>query len=175
MNLWFRVIMVWIRALFRSKLTSTDISITPFVVLPHDIDINIHLNNGRYLTFMDLGRLDFTVRMGLARLFFKKSWVPVVASVGIRFRKSIGLFKKFELHTKIVGFDDRFVYIEQDFVIGTEVFARGLVKACFLHKGKMISMDLVASELGSNTKLPPPDWIQSWNEVDKLFFKRHIP
>ena len=175
MNLWIRVLIVWISALFKTKLTSSDISITSFVVLPHDIDINVHLNNGRFLTFMDLGRLDFTVRMGLARLFFKKSWVPVVASIGIRFRKSIGLFKKFQLQTKIVGFDERFVYIEQDFVIGTEVFARGLVKVCFLHKGKMVSMALVGSELGSSTLLPPPDWIQSWNEVDKLFFKRHLP
>ncbi len=34
-------------------------------VLPNDIDINLHMNNGRYLTVCDLTRVDMFIRTGL--------------------------------------------------------------------------------------------------------------
>lgn len=34
-------------------------------VWPTDCDLNFHMNNGRYLTFMDLGRVHLLAQMGL--------------------------------------------------------------------------------------------------------------
>ena len=89
MNLWIRVFTIFLMTFFRKKLSPKEIGVTKFMVLPHDIDLNIHLNNGRFLTFMDLGRLDFIMRAGLARVFLKMKWNPVVASATVRYRKSI--------------------------------------------------------------------------------------
>ena len=36
-----------------------------FRVLPHDIDINLHLNNGRYLQLIDLNRAEWLIRTGI--------------------------------------------------------------------------------------------------------------
>jgi acyl-CoA thioesterase FadM len=37
-----------------------------FRVLPNDIDINGHMNNGRYLTMLDLRIVEYFIRVGLA-------------------------------------------------------------------------------------------------------------
>ena len=66
MNLWLRVLWVWLRAKFGAKLgMPSGTSCVELIVLPNDLDTNLHMNNGRYLTLMDLGRLDLFVRSGL--------------------------------------------------------------------------------------------------------------
>jgi thioesterase superfamily protein len=42
-----------------------------FRILPHDLDLNFHVNNARYLSFMDLGRVDLMGRLGLFRFAFR--------------------------------------------------------------------------------------------------------
>ena len=36
--------------------------------MPNDLDFNGHVTNGRYFTLADLGRLDFAIRTGSARI-----------------------------------------------------------------------------------------------------------
>ena len=45
------------------------------------------MNNGRYLTLMDLGRADLVIRSGLWRAVLRHGWAPVVSAVKIRFRR----------------------------------------------------------------------------------------
>ena len=46
----------------------------PLRVLPNDLDTNLHLNNGRYLTLMDLGRVDLMLRMGVMGELRRRRW-----------------------------------------------------------------------------------------------------
>ena len=39
-----------------------------FRVLPNDCDMNLHMNNGRYLSFMDLGRVHLMAQSGLLKV-----------------------------------------------------------------------------------------------------------
>jgi len=55
------------------------ISELTLLTLPNDLDINLHVNNGRYLTLCDLNRVDFFIRTGLARVMLARGWVPIVA------------------------------------------------------------------------------------------------
>ncbi len=171
MNLWIRVCIIWLLTIFRKKTSVSEESKTRFMVLPHDIDLNIHLNNGRFLAFMDLGRLDFVIRTGAARIFLDKKWNPVVASATVRYRKSLGLFRRFDLHTRIVGSDHKFVYIEQDFVVKNELYARGAVKICFLHKKKIVPIPEISSFLQIRERPSSGIWIEAWQALDKSFVK----
>ncbi|GAC28971.1 acyl-CoA thioesterase [Brumicola pallidula] len=47
--------------------------------MPNDLDVNMHVNNGRYLTLCDLTRVDFFVRSGIAGLMLKHKWSPIIA------------------------------------------------------------------------------------------------
>ena len=85
MNLWLRLLVVLARALRRpGSLGPLDEGVLRFHVMPHDLDVNLHVNNGRYFTLMDLGRVDLVARLGLVRPILRNRWMPVVASATLR-------------------------------------------------------------------------------------------
>lgn len=137
MNLYFRFLLLAIKRLFhRPPQGPLDLCITPFRVVPSDLDVNLHMNNGIYLSLMDLGRTDLMIRAGFFWKLFPQGYYPVVVSEGIRFKKSLELFQTFELRTRLNSWTDKDFYIQQDFYRGEEFIARGVVKARFLQKGR---------------------------------------
>ena len=55
MNLYLRLLLLLLRIWRLPRRGVLDESRAAFHVLPNDCDINFHMNNGRYLSFMDLG------------------------------------------------------------------------------------------------------------------------
>ncbi len=86
-----------------------------FRVWPHDLDPSMHMNNGRYLAIMDLGRLDVIARSGLLRLALRNGWTPIASTINIRFQREMRLLNGFELITRLVCWDTRHVVMEQTF------------------------------------------------------------
>ena len=66
-------------------ITIDDISATSFRIRPWDIDMFLEVNNGRVLTLYDLGRFDFSIRMGLAKALRQNKWGLVVAGSTVRY------------------------------------------------------------------------------------------
>ena len=69
-------------------------SVVRFRVWPNDLDTNLHMNNGRYLTLMDLGRLDLLLHNGAVPFVLRNKWYPVLAGTQIRFRRPLNLFRR---------------------------------------------------------------------------------
>lgn len=166
MNLIFRVLWVFIGSLFRPRLGFLDESVLTFRVLPNDLDTNLHMNNGRYLTIMDLGRLDLIQRCGLTSIVIKRRWMPVVGSQVIRFRRSLGPFQRYTLHSRVLGWDDRFVYMDQRFRAKGHLAAAAVVKAAIVAQGETLKMDDVAAVVGFEGPVPElpaeaVDWVSS--------------
>jgi len=137
MNLWLRLLWLLLTVKRRPALTPPhEVSRLHFRVWPHDLDPNLHMNNGRYLTIMDLGRLDYVLRSGLWRPVRAHGWAPMLGGAVIRFRRELRPFARFRLDTRIVAWSDTIGVMEQTFVLqssaGREVIAaRALVKAGF--------------------------------------------
>ncbi len=137
MHLYLRVLWVFISSFFKPKIESIlETSVLKFKVLPNDLDFNMHMNNGRYLTIMDLGRFDLVLRAGLIKVMFKQKSVPILGSATIRYRLPLMPFQSYELRTRIVSWDDKWAYLEQRFVIASgpkkdAVAAIALVKGSF--------------------------------------------
>ncbi|MEM7680059.1 MAG: thioesterase family protein [Pseudomonadota bacterium] len=136
MNLYFRLLLVIIKSLFGAKLDVLGTSVLSFRVLPNDLDTNVHMNNGRYLTIMDLGRLNMIIRNGLAKEFVKYKYAPVLSAVQARYRIPLMPFQRYELHSRIVCWDKKWAYMEQRFIIvdgpkAGAVAAIGLLKGSF--------------------------------------------
>ena len=102
-----------------------------FRVWPGDVDVNLHMNNGRYLALMDLGRLDLILRMGLLGNLVKLKWRPMVGAEFIRFRRGLRPFQAFTLRTRVVTWDDKWVFIRQSFEVDGRAVAIGVVKGLF--------------------------------------------
>ena len=64
MKLFLRLFWLILTQSRRPRLGIMDTSETPLRVLPNDLDIFMHVNNGVYLTYADLGRTDLMLRSG---------------------------------------------------------------------------------------------------------------
>lgn len=131
MSLLLRVFFIFVIGLFRSRLRALESSVLNLCVLPNDLDLYMHLNNGRYLTLMDLGRMDWILRTGLGKTADRHRWKPLVASVKMTYKKSFLVFENFKLSTRIIGWDAKWFFIEQKFEKNGLVYASGLVKGLF--------------------------------------------
>ena len=167
--------MVWIFAHFRrKKLGPLQESVLRLLVMPNDLDIYGHMNNGRYLTLMDLGRIDFIIRTGLGKIGFQNKWKPLVASVNIQYKRSLRLFELFELHTRILCWDEKWIIIEQRFEQNGHVFAFALVKGLFKSPAGNIPPSEMLSAIGESTASPPPPQaVVHWLESEKLFKEKY--
>lgn len=134
MNLWLRLIWLFLTAPFRPRLQVPDgVSVLAFRVLLNDLDLSLHMNNGRYLAIMDLGRLDLIIRSGLGGAVWRNAWTPVANAAVVRFRRELRAFDRYRLETRVVGWLDQAVLIEQTFVFAGgerdgQVSARALFK-----------------------------------------------
>ena len=170
MNLLWRFLYTVLFSRFFKPLSLFDEGSIFFRVYPTDADLLFHMNNGRYFSFMDLGRINLMVRNKTYAIMRTNGLYPVVASEMIRFKKSVNLFKRFELTTKLIGWDEKFFYLVQHFKVKNEVYVLGLVKACFLnHKHKRVNTSELLSLIGNPDPIEMPDWVKDWQRADQEF------
>ena len=67
MVLLFRTLWKALTLPLRPPLEPLGTSVLGFLVWPNDLDVNVHMNNGRFLSIMDLGRFDLSFRTDLGR------------------------------------------------------------------------------------------------------------
>jgi len=168
MHLLLRTLLLLITSRRRPRLGIFDDSSLPLRALPTDIDIAMHVNNGMYLSLMDLGRFDLMVRSGVWDLMRRRKWAPVVQAEQVAFRKSITLWQDYALHTRLVGVDDKAVWFEQRFVVDGEVYVRGYVATRLVGPdGPVPNEEILAAveqELGHvrPADLELPEWLHRW-------------
>ena len=163
MNLWLRLIWYALTAWRRPALTPPDTAGSlDFRVWPTDLDISLHMNNGRYLTLMDIGRLDFLVRSGLWRAVTKNGWTPIASAIAIRYRRELRPFATFRLETRLVSWAEASVVMEQVFVLTSgphagQVAARALFKGGIYSRKERTFIDTgrMMAEIGVTAVSPP--------------------
>ena len=165
MNLYLRLIWLNIRVRFRPRLSLWDTAVTPFRVWPSDLDVIVHMNNAKYLAIMDLARMDLMMRSGAWATLRERDWYPVVAGQTISYFKSLNPWQRFEVHTRILGLDDRWGFLEQRFMRGDKLYARAIVRSRFLKKsGGSVSHDELESIFGAlDQGAGIPEWVHEWS------------
>jgi acyl-CoA thioesterase FadM len=169
MNLYFRLIWTLFRAWRLPKLQTEEIFERQFRVLPNDIDVNLHMNNGRYMTVADLMTIEFFVRTGFLRLLFKRKWKPVAGGVIVTFRRQIKFGQKYRLRYRWAGCDDHWHYFLFEFLTpsGT-VCAKGYSKGAMIsHKGLINTDDAFAALDAISPDIPLPEAVVNWKESEK--------
>ena len=143
-----------------------DVGRTDFRVLPTDLDVLGHMNNGVYFSIMDLGRMDLMIRAGSWARLTEHGFYPVASNETITFRKSLQPWQRFTLETKIVGYDAKAVFVEQRFVVKGEIFAQAFMRGRFLKKtGGTVSMQELSDALGvDTTEVTLPPWLARWSD-----------
>ena len=171
MNLVLRMIRVLFMARRRPSIGALEETTLTFRVWPTDVDILMHMNNGRYLTLMDLGRADSIIRSGVHGRLRERGWYTVVASETIRFRESLGLFEKFELRTRLLGWDDKSFFLRQLFLVRGRVVSIGVVRVRFLRKsgGTLPAAEVAAAVVPGIQSPDLPDYVTDWARAEAGF------
>lgn len=141
MNLFIRMIWILISCWRKPDIKPTELQNSLFLkVLPNDLDINMHMNNGRYLTVCDLSRIDFFIRTGLARAMLANKWMPIIAEHTMSYKRPLGLFNSYQLDMSIERWDEKFFYCRHVFIVDGREVAVGTSKAVIKAvKGEVIA------------------------------------
>ncbi|HKA38489.1 MAG TPA: thioesterase family protein [Burkholderiales bacterium] len=169
MNLYLRLFLLLLKLIGLPRRGVFEESRVTFRVLPTDCDINLHMNNGRYLSFMDLGRLHLVAQMGLLRIIVRKRWRAALGAAEINFIRAIRPFQQFDLITRLVTWDDKWAYMEQRFEVGDVLCAHSFVKGLFLDGRGRVESSTVVAELGLTGAPPPmPRELEIWAELGSV-------
>lgn len=138
--------------------------------LPTDLDLLWHMNNGRYLSLFDLGRWDLLTRTGMFAVMRKHDWYAVVAAETVTFRKSLRLWQRFDVESRLVGRDSRSVYLEHRAVVDGEVYAQVIVRSRILRRsGGSVPHEEVLAAFAGDVQLPEiAPWVQEWAAASAL-------
>ncbi|CCG41464.1 thioesterase family protein [Magnetospirillum molischianum] len=170
MNLWLRLLAVLIASLFRPRLGLIDLSVLRFRVWPHDLDVNVHMNNARYLALMDLGRLDMIIRGKLWRTVLRERWQPVLAGSVVRYRRPLRPFQRFSLTSRLIAWDDRWIYMEHRVETEEGLSCQALMRGAFVGKNGVVPPSKVIEAAGFSGPSPKvPAWVESWRDLDTAF------
>lgn len=132
-------------------------------IWPWDLDPWRELNNGRTLTLFDLGRIPMSVRMGFETVAKARGWGITVAGSTVRYRRRITLMQVVECHSRILGWDDRFAYVEQSLWRRGDCCTHMLLRYAFPSRSGLVAPGEVMAALGHTGPAPAlPDWARAW-------------
>jgi len=164
-NLFLRLLLLVLTAWMQPRCDALGPSRKRFLVWPPDLDVLGHVNNGVYLSMLDVARVDLLLRSGVAPILRRKRWYPVVAAQTIRFRRSLQLFQRFDVETSVIGWDAKAILIQHHFLRRGELVAEAVVRSRFLKRGGgTVSSSELLEAIGHAGPAPElPAWVAAWN------------
>lgn len=134
-----------------------------FRVWPGDLDFFGHMNNGRYLSLMDSGRWDIMGRLGLIPILRRRRCITVLGAATIQYRRPLAPFQEFLLVSRVVGWDEKWFYVEQRFESQGKTVAVSHVRGLFRERGRSVATSEVLSWAGVERPAPAmPQAVASW-------------
>jgi YbgC/YbaW family acyl-CoA thioester hydrolase len=109
-----------------------------FHVLPIDLDINRHMNNAKYLNYMEAARWNLTCRLGFMRVSIEKGWYTPVSKIEVRYRRPLTVFQAFDVTAQIVKADEQWLYIYQELTSRNQTVATALVRMKIKEKKRTV-------------------------------------
>jgi acyl-CoA thioesterase FadM len=170
MLLLFRFLHALVRSRFRPRLGPLDESVVRFTVLPHDCDLNFHLNAGRFVSFMDIARVELIGRTRLLGMLLRRGWRPIMGGCVVRYRRSILPFERFDIRTRVVGWDGKWIYVEHIVEKDGEFCAIGHMRTVIRGRNGTIAPGEVLAllKLGALESPPLPEFVQQWRTSEDL-------
>jgi len=148
MNLIFRMLWVWWLSRRRERLpVGVAESRLRLMMLPTDLDVNLHMNNGRYLTIADLSRLDLFIRTGMVGVMRKERWAPLIIEHTMVYKKSLRLFQRYEVMMQLTHWDERHFHMTHQFLVGERVVAEGTSRGVIQGREGVVAPEAVLSRV----------------------------
>jgi acyl-CoA thioesterase FadM len=164
----FRFLITIFKSALRPRIGAFDESVVQYTVLPTDCDLNIHLNAGRFLSFMDVARMDLLARMRLLFPLLRRGWRPVMGGCTVRYRRSILPFQRFDIRSRVLGWDEKWFYLEHICEVRGQLCAIGTVRTLIRSKSGNVAPPQILKLLGLDelTSPPLPEFVLRWRAAE---------
>ena len=166
---WLRVIRVGLGIIAQSKVDLLATTRVRLRVWPNDLDFNLHVNAGRYLTLADIGHINWFARTRILGVARQQKVFPMVSDAIAKFRRDLKVFQSFEIHTRLIGWDRRYGFFEHRFVRRGRVIGMVAIRGVF--KGPDGPVDLVVLLAGLPDSAPSPklpEWANRFHQSGEL-------
>jgi acyl-CoA thioesterase FadM len=173
MNLYLRLLRVWLTNLGREELPYTHPVESDFRVWPHDLDAFGHMNNGRYLQIMDVARTEWMMRTGVVAAIRRQRWSPLLGGGFIRFRYSLRILQSYRVRTRVLCWDHRWFFLEHAFIDESgRCAAVGVTRAGLRARGKWVPTCRVAESVYPGAESPAiPAYVHDWLGLENQMFE----
>jgi acyl-CoA thioesterase FadM len=162
---WIRMIGVGASALKQSRIDLFEPTRISLRVWPDDIDANLHVNNGRYLALADLGRITWFVRAGVLSRARRFRALPVISDAVAKFRRELKLLQPFQIETRLLGWEQRCIYLEHRFLVDEHVSGVVGVRCVFKSGRRTIYPSELLGGLSARTSSPVlPAWLSQFSD-----------
>lgn len=164
MNLYLRLIWAALRSWRLPPIDAGDWIERHFRVLPNDLDINGHMNNGRYLTIVDLMLVEYFVRSGFAQAMLKAGWRPMSGGAFITYRKGLKPWQRYRLRFTLAGADAAWNYMRFEFLRDDGVLcAAGYMKGSAVSRAGLVPNTDSYARMGRRFEPQPlPGPVRHW-------------
>ncbi|MDZ7910463.1 MAG: thioesterase family protein [Rhodococcus sp. (in: high G+C Gram-positive bacteria)] len=140
---------------------------TRFRVQVFDLDIQMHMTNGRYLSVLDASRISYFAKTGLWRQLRRRRWAPVVTAQTITYKRPLLPLQSYRVRTVLVGADSHNLYFEQTFHSGDTDYAMAVVSVRITDQcGQSVSPPEVLT-LAASVPAELPESIAAWSTFSR--------
>lgn len=166
MTLFFRLLQIGIASLFQKRLSDFgEAHEATFRVLPSDLDIFVHMNNAKYLNYMEVARWGIVFRAGF---FWKSLWkgrMLPIAKIDIRYLRPLKFWQEFTVSARIINYSERWIYVHHVFTSRDKMVCQALSRSAVVSKTEGLLPPRVFLENGMRAdQVHVPDEIRAWFE-----------
>jgi YbgC/YbaW family acyl-CoA thioester hydrolase len=155
------------RARARSRIDLDDTAILPGRVGFTDLDPFRELNNARQIAWFEMARWDYAQRVGFIPLMRKRRWGFSVGGISIRYRRRLTLWQRFEITTRPLAHDGRWLYMLQEILREGEKCSSALLKVGIVSRNGLVPAPQVLEALERSDWNPAmPGWVDAWIEAE---------
>lgn len=176
MNHYIRLFFTLLFAKLKTKVDVFETTEKRFRVMPWDLDLLGHMNNGTYLQVADVARVGWMNQTGILRLIVKNKWGAILGGNIIHYRKSLTLFEKYKVRTKLLGWHDKWVFLEHRFVDHRDRLVCSCLSRAALRDRKAkkwVSIQELSLDILGRHQLPElPEKVVRWLEADDHIVQR---
>lgn len=169
MNLYVRLLWTWLRASVKPAIAMGDTVELRLHVWPGDLDINGHMNNGRYMTITDLALIEYFTRAGFLPVAMRHGWRPMLGGSMISFRHALKPFRVYTLKFSVQCWDERWNYFRFVFEHDGRIMAGGYSKGAVVGRKGIVGCAETRAAMGLHEGSPVvPEALAAWIEADRL-------
>jgi acyl-CoA thioesterase FadM len=160
---WLRLARVTFASAPKRKIDALEPALIRMRAWPNDLDFNLHVNNGRYLTLADLARMDWFKQVGALDFARKEKAFPVIGDAIAKFRRDIRMFQTFEIETRLLAWDQKWSFMQHRFLRAGRAVGVVAIRGLFVGPEGPIAPSVFLRHFGHDEPSPPlPAWTSSF-------------